>query len=87
MGRGNADYLASHDLEDLITVIDGRAGSLEEMKLADNELKKYLAEEMTKLLSDRAFQSARSGHLPGDSASQARLPILMQRIHALAQAG
>ncbi|MBI3187525.1 MAG: hypothetical protein HYZ31_06665 [Gammaproteobacteria bacterium] len=83
--RGKADYLASHDLEDLITVIDGRAELIQEIRLADDELKNYLSAEMTKLLSDRAFQLAMPGHLPSDAASQARLPELMHRIRTIAQ--
>lgn len=31
-GRGKNDYLASHDLEDLITVVDGRPELLEDHK-------------------------------------------------------
>ena len=33
-GRGAGDYLASHDLEDIITVIDGRAEIIEEISSA-----------------------------------------------------
>jgi hypothetical protein len=36
------------------------------------------------LLADRDFVDAVAGHLPGDSASQARLRIVMARLTALA---
>jgi len=82
-GRGNRDYLASHDLEDLIAVIDRRAELIDEVGAADTTLSTYLAQEMQNLLSDPDFQLALPGHLPGDAASQARLPELLHRMHQL----
>jgi predicted nucleotidyltransferase len=36
-GRGKGDYLSSHDLEDLITVVDGRPELLEELRSASDD--------------------------------------------------
>jgi predicted nucleotidyltransferase len=41
-GRGKSDYLASHDLEDLITVIDGRPELLDELHLAPEDVRSYI---------------------------------------------
>jgi predicted nucleotidyltransferase len=82
-GRGNNDYLASHDLEDIITVVDGRPVLQQEIDQADGELQRYIAAEINALLEDRNFLMALSGHLPGDSASQARLPELIRRLRAI----
>ena len=49
-GRGGNDYLASHDLEDIITVIDGRPGLTQEIDQVDAELGRYLAAEINALL-------------------------------------
>ncbi len=84
-GRGNRDYLASHDLEDLVTVIDGRPELIDEVRATDPELGDYLVKEMHALLSEPDFQMALPGHLPGDAASQARLPELIHRLRRLAQ--
>jgi predicted nucleotidyltransferase len=86
-GRGKSDYLASHDLEDLITVIDGRQELIVEIQNSDNELRHYLAAEMNKLLEESDFQLAMPGHFPGDAASQARLPELLRRMRLIAQLG
>ena len=86
-GRGKSDYLASHDLEDLITVIDGRQELIVEIQNTDNELRHYLAAEMNKLLEKSDFQLALPGHFPGDAASQARLPELLRRMRLIAQLG
>lgn len=86
-GRGKSDYLASHDLEDLITVIDGRQELIVEIQNSGVELRHYLAAEMNKLLEENDFQLALPGHFPGDAASQARLPELLRRMRLIAQWG
>jgi hypothetical protein len=40
-----------------------------------------------KLLADPDFVDAVAGHLPGDSASQARLPLVLARMRAIAVTG
>lgn len=82
-GRGGNDFLASHDLEDVITVIDGRPELVQEIKQADDELRRYIADEVKNLLEEESFLTALPGHLPGDSASQARLPGLIRRMRAI----
>jgi predicted nucleotidyltransferase len=83
-GRGNNDYLASHDMEDIITVVDGRATLLDEVKRSDLALREYLVVEFSALLTNPRFVESLSGHLPGDSGSQQRLPRLRARLRALA---
>jgi predicted nucleotidyltransferase len=84
-GRGNNDLLLSHDLEDIITVVDGRTELAEEIKNAPAELRQYLAAEFRALLATPAFLEALPGHLPGDSASQQRLPSLIATLKFLSQ--
>jgi len=83
-GRGNSDYLFSHDLGDLISVIDGRDELMAECRQLDDELKVYLRDWMGRLLATPAFLEALPGHLPGDTASQARLPDLEDKLRLLA---
>lgn len=84
-GRGRNDFLASHDLEDLITVIDGRPELIDEIKTVDVELRRYIADAMNSLLGKSDFMDALPGQLPGDAASQARLPELIRRMRLIAQ--
>jgi hypothetical protein len=37
-GRGKGDYLASHDIEDIIAVLDGRPVIVDEVKRAEPDL-------------------------------------------------
>lgn len=83
-GRGNNDYLASHDMEDIVTVVDGRATLLDEIRGGDPALREYLVAEFSALLTNPRFVESLSGHLPGDSGSQQRLPRMRARLRALA---
>lgn len=84
-GRGHGDYLLSHDMEDLIAVLDGRAEIAVEIRDSDNALRAFLATEFSELLEDRRFIEALPGFLPTDAASQRRFPLLLNRLHAIAQ--
>ncbi len=84
-GRGRGDHLFSHDLGDVIAVIDGRDELASEVQDATPELRAYLAEQFSRLLAARAFRDSLPGHLPGDDASQARLPDLQAKLRQLAQ--
>lgn len=83
--RGSNDYLFSHDLGDLISVIDGRDELVGECRNQDAALKDYLGERVRALLATPAFREALPGHLPGDAASQARLPDLEDKLRLLAE--
>jgi predicted nucleotidyltransferase len=83
-GRGNGDYYGSHDLEDLIAVVDGREGIVQELQRASPALRIYLREKLGMLLRDPIFNDAVEGHLPGDPGSQARVPDLKQRLRTIA---
>jgi hypothetical protein len=82
--RGNNDYGASHDLEDIITVIDGRAELDAEMRNAPEPACEYLREQFSSLISSDAFISALPNHLPPDAASQARASVVMSRLKRMA---
>jgi predicted nucleotidyltransferase len=84
-GRGNNDFLASHDMEDIVTVIDGRETLLTEVKQCNDELRRYLAEEFCALINNLHFIDSLSGHFSGDAASQQRVPRLRKRLRELAK--
>lgn len=81
--RGSGDYYASHDLEDFITVIDGRENIVAEAKGAPAELRHYVIESIGGLVSTPALDEALPGHLPSDRASQQRLPRLRRKLREI----
>lgn len=83
-GRGNNDFLFSHDLGDLIAIVDGRESLVAECQASDARLKTYLLDRFTALLKNTAFMQALPGHLSPDEASQNRLSDLEDKLHALA---
>lgn len=82
--RGEGNYQASHDLEDIISVIDGRAELLGEFAIAAPEIRDYLDDEIGVLLGTPAFFDSIPAHLKPDSASQARLSLVISRLRVLA---
>lgn len=82
--RGNGDFSASHDLEDLISVVDGRTEIVEEVRAATSELRAYIAAEIDVLLSARAFLDALPGYLLPDAISQRRIGRIRERLRTLA---
>jgi predicted nucleotidyltransferase len=82
--RGEGDHLASHDLEDLVFVVDGRAEIIDEVQASAEALREYLARHLGELLDTPAFLDALPGHLPGDAASQLRLPALGEKLQRMA---
>jgi hypothetical protein len=83
-GRGQGDFLFSHDLEDLMAVVDGRASLLEECRLSPPELRSDLAAQFLELLNTSAFLEALPAFLPPDQASQQRLPDLLETLRGIA---
>lgn len=83
-GRGNGDYLFSHDMGDIVSVIDGREGLLDECKQTSPDLQIYLAEKFSTFLADPRFLDALPGHLPTDAVSQGRLGGLKDKIWQIA---
>lgn len=83
-GRGQGDFLFSHDLGDLLAVVDGRESLFEECRTSPPELRDYLGERFGALLATPSFVEALAGHLPGDAASQERLPELKQKLRLIA---
>ena len=84
-GRGDGDYLMSHDIEDVIAVLDGRPELINEVRQSHAELKKEISTRFKKLLLDHRFIGAVSGHMPTDETSQARVPMILRVIKELAE--
>lgn len=85
--RGKQDYLLSHDLEDIIAVIDGRPDIVSDISNTENNLKKYLSTEFNTLTNNPQFMQALPGHLNYSSESEERKKIVEDRIKAIIELG
>jgi predicted nucleotidyltransferase len=61
--RGAQDYLGSHDLDDIVTLIDGRELLLDEISNSDLELQKYLQDKFRTVFAHPRFALSLEGHL------------------------
>ncbi len=86
-GRAKGDFYASKDLEDVITLIDGRTTVAAEVHAAPANVRRYVSAEIRKLLANREFVNAIAGHLPGDAISQARIPRMVNALRSLSRLG
>ena len=78
--RGGGDLLSSHDLEDILNVVDGRPSIVEEMGTASDELQKFVGEQFRTLLSRPEL----ANYLPGLLADENRTEIVLSRLRNLA---
>ena len=82
-GRGRGDYLASHDMEDIINVINGRVEIIEDIKNSEPNLKDSIIKSLQGFLNDELFLEALPGHLLPDQASQGRRSIIIERMEKI----
>jgi hypothetical protein len=80
-GRGNNDFLASHDLEDFVAVIEGRPTTLLEIAECEPDLRVYLARAARSLLNEPRFLDV----LPGYVLDEGRVPLIHQRLTEIAR--
>jgi len=82
-GRGRADYVASRDFADVVSLFDGRAELVAELELAADDVRSYVASELARHRAHTRFLDGVYGGLPPDEASQARAElVVVPRIEA-----
>jgi hypothetical protein len=82
-GRGGGDIVASHDLEDIIAVVDGRPEIVNDVAAAGTAVRGYIGTEIRALLDEPSFIEALGGFLLPDAASQRRRSLLEGRLRSL----
>ena len=82
-GRGKNNFLSSHDMEDIITVLDGCEGIVEEIAKAEGDIVEYLSEHARTLLEKDPVEYVITGHLPPDPASQGRAHIVREKLRRI----
>ena len=79
-GRGNNDPLASHDMEDLLNLVDGRPEVVTEIQVADKRLRDFIAEEIGRLLDHDLIDYAIQGVVMGDPG---RVNLVFERLEKI----
>ena len=79
--RGQSDVYLSHDLEDIMTVMEGRSSVAKEMATAHAAVRKYVGESVATLLDMPTFHNALSGLLSAPEREQTVKARLLQIAH------
>jgi predicted nucleotidyltransferase len=83
--RGKGDLLGSHDLEDIVNVLDGRPEIVGEIAQSPLELKHYLAQRCGALLKLPKFMDALQGMVFPDESLAERVQMLVERFRQVEQ--
>jgi hypothetical protein len=79
IGRGGCDHVSSHDLEDILNVVDGRPQIVEELRTASDALQKFVGEQFKTLLAQPNFEN----YLPGLLTDESRVGIVLSRLRSM----
>lgn len=82
--RGQGDFALSHDMEDIIAVVNGRSELLDEIKATNADVRKHICKSFSELLDIREFIDSIGMHLLPDEGSQTRARIILDRMRAIA---
>ena len=82
--RGNNDYLASHDLEDIINLIDGRPDLNGEIVQSPAKLRGYLVEQCQRLLNTAAFHDGLQGFFAYGATQSGQVVKVVERLTQIA---
>ncbi len=77
--RGGGDFMSSHDLEDVLNIVDGREELVQEMAAAPAELRQAVGAAFARLLANPDFANA----LPGLVAEPERAGLVLGRLRAM----
>ncbi len=83
--RGNGDLLGSHDLEDIVNVLDGRPEIVAEIAASPMELRRYLADRCSALLAMPNFMDALQGMVFPDESLAVRVQMLVEKFREISQ--
>jgi len=83
LDRGRGDVLGSHDLEDIVNVVDGRPELVAEVASAAPELRQYLAAQCRALLAMPGFMNALPGMVFPDESIAERVKLLALRFEQI----
>lgn len=78
--RGGGDILGSHDLEDVLNIVDGREELVDELTAAPLEVRQAVAAAFAALLKHSDFSNA----LPGLIAESERAGLVEERLRSVA---
>ena len=84
-GRGRSDPYTSHDLEDIVTFLARRAEAADEVAEEDQEMRRWIGARMRAFLLQENAEELLLANLPEAVRFPRLLPLVLERIRALAR--
>jgi hypothetical protein len=82
--RGKMDFYASHDFEDIVSVLDGRIEIVDEIKKSDATLQEYLINALREIMISPSFKGAIPGYFAQyGSIANDRIELLEQKLTSI----
>jgi predicted nucleotidyltransferase len=85
--RGRGDFQASHDIEDIVSVVDGCADIVGQLSHAPGSVRDFVVDEFVSWMGRPDWSDLMAGHLSGISLSAGRERILCERVRAISELG
>lgn len=79
-GRGNNDPLGSRDIEDILTLVDGRSELTNELLMTPPEIRQYISIELAELMKVNQFSYAVTSAAGNDTG---REDLIFERLEAI----
>lgn len=83
--RGNRDVYESHDLEDIVAVINSREEIVGELSSSFKVVRDFVIESMREFRNDRRFRDALFGHLGSLDDAPGRVETVLERWHSMVE--
>jgi hypothetical protein len=81
--RGAADLRADEDLEDIVTVLRGVDGLVDEIERGSEPVHTFVRERVRTVVSRSDAREVLEAHFESDLATQARVPEFLERLRAI----
>lgn len=82
--RGNNDFMGSHDMEDIISIIECRAEIVDEILSADIKVKNFIVTMFKEFCKNPRFINDIVGHCNPDSLDENNSAKVIERIKQIA---
>jgi hypothetical protein len=83
--RGKLDLYGSHDLEDIVTIIDGCKNVVQEVKASPPEVQTYISKNLATIMQHADFDDALFGHLSSVFGGRERAPKVKEKFTAISE--
>jgi hypothetical protein len=81
--RGRSDLYGSHDLEDIVTIMDGSRTVVSEVANSSADLRKFIADGFSEIMRHADFDDALFGHLSAVFGGRDRAPKVKEKFAAI----